>query len=888
MPHQKLLIIDDSPDVHDLVGVWLIEEPIELFHANDGATGVATAQAVHPDLILLDVDMPAADGFAVIAELKSLHDTCDIPVVFLTGASTTDQKLRGLDLGAVDYILKPFDPAELRARVRATLRSKQLLDLLEQKALNLQESEERFRVLAENSSDMIIRHSATGKYLYVSPACRPLLDYTPEQMLGRMWIDFVHPEDLDAIRAAWAARISGGGDLAPLAACTFRMRHRDGRYVWCETVLRPVHDAAGKLFEVHGSVRDITARRRAELVEQGRTEVLEHIAQNRGLTNVTTQLLEWVERLYPGAIASSVVLFDGQLHHTAPRMPAAMRTALEPHLYSFTTRFCSELASLTSPILVSDLLNDAVWADVRDAAAAHGLKSCWTSLIRQGPDEVLGILNLFHADPPVEPSVDGHTGTIARSLFGSANKLIAVAVEHHQMTEQMAYRAQHDALTGLPNRVLYEHRLQKVLAGAAGEPVAVAFLDVDRFKVINDTLGHHAGDVMLCRLAERVSDFLGAEDTLARMGGDEFAMILPALTTTAELTRFGEALVDAFKRPVDVLGQELFVTISVGFAMSPQDGTDSAMLKKNADAALYAAKNGGRDRVSVFSAHMTNGSREKLALETGLRRAILQDELRLHYQPKVDNTFRIVGMEALARWQHPSWGLVPPGKFIPMAEETGLILPIGRWALNEAARQLRSWIDAGIPPVPMAVNVSAVQFAAADFVSTVVDCLDRHRIPARLLELELTESLLMHSVQEAKDKIQELKRIGVTLAIDDFGTGFSSLAYLQQLPLDVLKIDRTFVAGINPPGPIAPTKSRSDESNAAVVRAIAAMAASIGLQLVAEGVETMDQLEFLLRLNAPIFQGFLFSPPVSPEAAEGLLRTGTLQPRPAAAMARSA
>ncbi len=574
MQNQKLLVIDDSQDIHGLVTIWLMDEPLEFYAAFDGPAGLAMALEILPDLILLDVDMPGSNGFDVCARLKQHESTRDIPIVFLTGASNTMEKLRGLELGAIDYIVKPFDPAELRARVRASLRTKHLVDLLEQKALFLQESEERFRVLAENSSDIISRHSADGIYLYVSPACEPLLGYMPAEMVGRTLCSFVHPDDVQTATACYINRSCAQG-ATRIEPATFRCLRKDGQYIWLEFSFRLLPDDAGNLSEIHASARDITQRKRAEGIEQDRAVVLEMVAQNRPLTDVIAKLLNAAEQLYPDSVADSVVLFDGALHHPAGRLRDDIRRAMDQKLYSFTARFCNEAAAGKEDVIVSDIGTDPVWEGIRESVTQNGFHTCWSSLIRSGRDDVLGMFCVYH-HTNIQPD------DIAVSFLRMAGKLITVAVEHHQLTEQMAYRAQHDSLTGLPNRVLFEDRLQQALlqAGLNGRNVAIAFLDVDRFKNINDTLGHHAGDLMLCRLIARIMEGLGKTDTLARMGGDEFAMILPELTDDAAVERFGEQLIQSFKAPLDVLGQELFVTLSIGMALYPNDGADSARFRK--------------------------------------------------------------------------------------------------------------------------------------------------------------------------------------------------------------------------------------------------------------------------------------------------------------------
>ncbi|HSV14319.1 MAG TPA: EAL domain-containing protein, partial [Tepidisphaeraceae bacterium] len=655
-----------------------------------------------------------------------------------------------------------------------------------------------------------------------------------------------------------------------------------GHYVWLEFTFRVLAGEGGGVREIHGSARDISQRMRIQQMEEDRAEVLEMVVQNRPMVDVMSHLVKAAERLCPEAAAGCILLFDGELHHASGKLPPELQAALQERIYSFTSRFCTDATMRGGDVFTSDVERDPVWEPVRRVALATGLQTCWASLIKSGHDDVLGVFCLYHCS---RVELDNSVA----SFLKMAGKLIMIAVEHHQLTDQLAYRAQHDALTGLPNRVLFEDRLQQALLRAhiSGKAVGVAFLDVDRFKNINDTLGHHAGDVMLCRLVARVLETLGKTDTMARMGGDEFALILPDLSDAGDAQRFGERLIAAFKAPLDVLGQELFVTISCGLAMYPKDGRDSITLKKNADAALYAAKNNGRDRMRCFTADMNNGTRERLDLENALRRAVENGELRLHYQPKVNADDQITGLEALLRWQHPTLGLVPPAKFIPLAEETGLIVNIGKWVLNEAARQLQAWRRAGLPCVPVAVNVSAVQFAQPDFEQVLSAVLQMHALDPQWLELEITESVLMQNMHDARQRLERLKQIGVSIAIDDFGTGYSSLVYLQRLPIDVLKVDRAFVSVIGSGQPSG--KGRDD---ATIVRSIAALAHSLGISLVAEGVETDYQRALLLDIGCPVMQGYLYSKPRPPEEVEELLKAGRIArlvaPAPAPARVRLA
>ncbi len=345
-------------------------------------------------------------------------------------------------------------------------------------------------------------------------------------------------------------------------------------------------------------------------------------------------------------------------------------------------------------------------------------------------------------------------------------------------------------------------------------------------------------------------------DLLARMGGDEFAAILTDLARPEDAHAVALALMEEFKQPIDFQGRKQFVTVSIGSAVYPRDASDSTSLLKNADLALYRAKDDGRNAARPYTADMGEGTVERMELEGALREAVNNQELKLHFQPKVDRGGRIMGLEVLLRWQHPTLGMVPPAKFIPLAEDTGLIIPIGTWVLQEAARQTRAWLASGLPLIPLSVNVSTVQFAQPDFICTIANALETSGVAERWLEIELTETLLMRNIRDAGDKLAQLREMKVAIAVDDFGTGYSSLAYLQRLSLETLKIADSFVSTIE--------AGRNGGSGRAIIGAIVALAQSLGLKVVAEGVETDAQRVFLSKIGCDLLQGYLFSPPRPP------------------------
>ena len=423
--------------------------------------------------------------------------------------------------------------------------------------------------------------------------------------------------------------------------------------------------------------------------------------------------------------------------------------------------------------------------------------------------------------------------------------------------------AESDPLTQLPNRASLRARLDEAIVRAERDNLcfALLFIDLDRFKNINDSLGHAVGDELLIQVAQRLGTVLRISDTVSRLGGDEFVVLLENLTRSSQAAQVATALLQASSGLYSVGGRELAITMSIGIAMFPADGHDGETLLKNADAAMYHAKSTGRNNFQFFAAAMNTRVSEHLELENALRQALGRGEISLHYQPLVDlASGELSGCEALMRWHSPTLGQVPPDKFIPIAEDSGLVLALGEWALNEACRQVAAWMAQGLPPLPVSVNVSAVQFRHGDLAQLVEGALQRSGLPAHLLELELTESVLAENLIQVGQTVQSLKRLGVRLAMDDFGTGYSSLSYLKYFKLDALKIDRSFISGL-PLGKDA----------TALTTAIIGMARALGMTCIAEGIETAAQREFLRQQGCARGQGYFFSRPLSAEALAALL-----------------
>jgi diguanylate cyclase (GGDEF)-like protein len=483
-------------------------------------------------------------------------------------------------------------------------------------------------------------------------------------------------------------------------------------------------------------------------------------------------------------------------------------------------------------------------------------------LVLKKPFEMIEVLQCTHALASkwrIERALRQHVDSLEKDVSDRTLGLEAA-------NKQLRHLVTHDSLTSLPNRVLLDDRMSQAIVHAerAGEGFAVCVLDLDRFKLINDSLGHHAGDELLKHVARRLSSALRSVDTAARLGGDEFVLIINQARVPADAEQVAHKVLEALQASIQIGDIEVHTSASIGIAFYPGDGTTIDALYAHADAAMYCAKQRGGSGVECFASSMNLATEERIRFEGDLHRALKLQQFTLRYQPKYNAaTKKIHSVEALIRWQHPERGLLLPDQFIPLAEESGLIVPIGEWVLREACRQVGAWQEQGLPTLRIAVNISALQFRRLDLVDTVRRALADAAVDAKYLEIELTETAVMSDPEESLDILERLSRMGVIVSVDDFGTGYSSMSYLRRFPIDKLKIDRSFIANV-----------MTSADDASIVRAIISLAHGLRLKVVAEGVENAEQVAFLQDLGCDQYQGFYFSRPVDSAVFEEMLRSG--------------
>jgi diguanylate cyclase (GGDEF)-like protein/PAS domain S-box-containing protein len=682
--------------------------------------------------------------------------------------------------------------------------------------LSLRQAEEIFRRAAMMAADLVHECDREGgRITWFGDVDRILGCVNGEfSRTVEAWEKAIHPEDRGRVIAASARHFQTGEPFFE----EYRVQTRDGRTVHWHHSGSLLPAGGGRPARSIGTITDISGRRQIE------------------------EALKVSERRYRA-------LFERNL-------AGVYRSTIDGRILDCNESF----ARIFGYASREEVLRQAAWdlyvkAEDREAAIAkllerQSLTNYEICLQRKDGSLVWVLQNENLAEGP-----DGLLSVIEGTVIDIS--------ERKRAEEQVKHLAFHDPLTNLPNRLLFNDRLTLAVAQAHrhAQRLAVLFLDLDRFKTINDSLGHSVGDELLRQVAERISEYVREGDTVARLGGDEFTLLVPGISAEEDAAKIARKICEAIHDPFWIDGRELFVTTSIGVSVYPSDGHDSETLVRNADSAMYRAKEQGRDNYQLYTPAMNAKAVERLSLESRLRQAIANDELELHFQPFIDlRTAELLGAEALVRWRHPELGLIPPMEFIPLAELSGLIVPIGEWVLRTACAEARKWHKKGFPHLTVSVNLSSRQFQQSDLVSQVTHALDETGLEPDKLDLEITESNAMQNAEHSITTLKGLKKQGVRISMDDFGTGYSSLNYLKRFPIDRIKLDQSFVRDLP-----------SDKDDAAIAMAVIAMGRSLELVVIAEGVETEEQLAFLKGHDCDQLQGFLLSKPLAAEAFDRFL-----------------
>jgi diguanylate cyclase (GGDEF)-like protein/PAS domain S-box-containing protein len=686
------------------------------------------------------------------------------------------------------------------------------------KEWNVAQSEERYRTILDEMADAYYEVNLAGNFTFVNDSLCRHLGQSKEELLGASFRDSIAREDIETVYNAFG-RIYRTG--IPERDISYKVIRKDGTTGFAENSGFPLRNQKGEIIGFRGVGRDITQRRQME-------EALRQ-SEERYRT-IIKEMEEWY---FETDLAGNITFFN-------------------------------------------DIFADVLGYSQKELTGVN-----FQSFIRK--EEADSVYRLFHqvlkTGKPIRNfpykfiQTDGTVISAEISIFPKRDKESIVCgfrgVGHDitariQAEKKIQYQATHDALTGLPNRLMFSQLLNQAIKSAHRykRQFAVLFMDLDRFKIINDTMGHDAGDELLQEIAARLKNTLRAVDITARLGGDEFVILIDEVSDLGHVAIVAHKILNSIIKPLTITGQECRVTASIGISICPKDAEDEQSLMKNADMAMYLAKEEGKNNYQFYSEDIQSKSLERLSIEKNLRFALERNEFSLHYQAKLDfKTDVITGVEALLRWQNQYLGSVTPTQFISVAEETGLIVPIGRWVMRTACQQNVAWQREGLSPVCMAVNLSLRQLTDDNLIDDIRAALNDSGMAPGLLELEITESMVMHNPGRMISILAKIKSMGVRLAIDDFGTGYSSLAQIKHFPIDTLKVDRSFIRNIP-----------QDAEDKAITEAIIAMGKTLSLTVVAEGVETQEQLNFLREHSCDEMQGYHFSKPIAPEQFADLLR----------------
>ncbi len=839
-----ILIADYTLDALKLLSHALSQEGYDVRSVHDGHLALNSAKATPPDLILLDVEMPGLNGYEVCQQLKADPKTADIPVIFISPLQAAIDKTRVFQVGGADYITKPLHLDEVLARVHSQLNLhlsvKQIHQLevaaeqrvqksahhlqavnqalvakfreQQQVEQSLRDSEEKLRQISDHVQevfwllDIDSETALETRFSYINPAFEKIWGH-PRQTLyndSHLWIESIHPADRERVTAAFAQLLHQGTYDEE-----YRIMRPDGTIRWIRDRGFPIRDLHGKVYRIAGLAEDMTARVRAQ-------QECDHCFK------LSLDLL-------------FIADLQGQLQRVNPAWAGILGYSQE------------ELMELN-------------WADIIHPDELPLVESALTTL--QHDTEISELeMQCRHRDGSYVWVAWNAVPLVQEHLIYGTGRDIS---EHKTSEARLIYETLHDALTGLVNRPCFLQRLELAIKKQRRFPknhFAVLFIDLDGFKSVNDTLGHGVGDQLLIRIAQILLQSVREVDTVARLGGDEFTVLLEDCQHPREVLEIAERIQKNLESALNIQHHEIFMSASIGIVVGTPKYQQASEVLRDADSAMHRAKANGKARYAVFDEVMYADTLHHAELEKSLHQAIAKQELEIHYQPIVSlgDDIAIEGLEVLVRWQHPQQGLIPASEFIPIAEELGLINAIGEWVLQEACMQFCRWqqLQPQFQHLYLSINISGQQLREPSLLQTLTRMLAETHIPAHCLRFEITESSLINNTRIAAELLEQIRELGIHISLDDFGTGFSALSYLHQLPIDTIKIDRSFVRLLQ----------KSDRERS-IITAILSLSQALGLATVAEGIETEAQLEALQELNCTAGQGFYFSPPMTPTQLE--------------------
>ncbi|NOQ15552.1 MAG: EAL domain-containing protein [Methyloprofundus sp.] len=826
----SILYVEDEDEVRDQLKTYLQRRCRKVYTAANGKKGIEAYKKHHPDIVITDILMPIMDGLKMSETIQEIAP--HVPIIITTAFEEPRYFHRSIELGVHQYVTKPIKLSVLEhalLKCARTLRAEAAL----------KEIEERYRVLFKLShiaisvadADHGSQHLIIGKDSLNLPMEGGLIDCNDAflELIGYQDIKTLQVQGHNIYSIMTEASATIFNDLVHnellvkgfSSEFELELLSQDKAVVPVIAQLILRYSETGEPMEIWVVMRDIRERRKIEEKLRLSAKVFESSKDAIIISDQHNKIIS------VNSAFSDITGYAGK--DVLGQNPNILQSGR--HDKEFYQQ------------LWSDLMMKGYWqGEIWNRRKSGEVFPEWISIsiVYNDANEISHFIAIF-SDISDKKNTEAH----------------------------IQFLANYDPLTQLPNRRLFIDRLDQAIKTAAREKsrLAVLFFDLDHFKTINDSLGHSIGDQMLIEVSSRISDCMREIDSVSRLSGDEFAAVIADMDEIGDVIIVVQKIITAIRKAFKINQYELHVTISIGISVYPNDGKNYEVLLKNADTAMYCAKNNGRDNFEFFSASMSTQALERLSLEGSLRKAVENNELLIYYQPQIQvDTGKIVGMEALLRWPHAEMGMIPPSKFIPLAEETGLINPIGKWVLQEACRQNKAWQDQGLIAVQVAVNLSAVQFRQHNLLEIVKEALSKSGLKPCFLELELTEGLLMDCSEFNITLLREFRQLGVELSIDDFGTGYSSLSYLKRFPINKLKIDRSFCMDLP-----------KDRDNASITSAIISLGHDLGLCVIAEGVEKIAQFNFLQAQQCDEIQGYLFSQPLPADEMQALLRKGFMK-----------